>query len=777
MTGPGGTTGQPLPTSLARGGSQPGPLLSAAVFVAVVAALAPLSALFTDSGWFTAALLAIATVVVTGLVLRNTRTPLALIPLAQCAAFLAGQLLILPRPFDSPHSGWSAALLDYRDTIAEGVVQLRDTVSPAATTPSLVALLALLIFLAALVVETLAVGLGQAGLAGVVPLVAAIVAFGIYPQGASLLLLAPPAIGWLVVLWADQQTRLTIWPAAGPAGSPASSAAPALAIGGAVLAVAGLLSATLLPSIGGTAWLRSLSNSLTPGAGDGSATSLDPLVDVRERLTASGQSEVLTYRTSDGQPRYLGMVTLEAFDGTTWQPYPPVPGAPLATQRIQQPVVAAAPSGTIEVQVEELGNAYLPMPPYTRSAAAGSDVWGWDVRTADAVSTDTPATGVQYRVEVAEYLPDEAALASATSNSAQAGPTTTALPADLAPQLLAIAGQVTEGSESPYAAAVALQDWFVGTGGFEYSLDVPDPGDRDPLLAFLTDRVGYCQQYATAFAALARSLDIPSRVVVGFANGSPQDGQTYRVTSSDAHAWPELWFDGIGWLRFEPTPAGSSAPLDAPPYTPQFEESEPQIDPIPDTADQPEQEAPSDAPSLPAGEEPTADPAANEGSSRPGRVLPVLLLLTGVALVALLAVGPRLVRHRQRRSRLGSGEPLQVWAELMASSIDAGYRPDPADTLRTTAQRWLAEGLVRDSASLHVVVSSVEATAYSGSPAALPVGALPSNSLPGTVEPGPTAAADDVVRLGRSISGELDEQQRPLVARWLPRSLRPRPLL
>ena len=65
---------------------------------------------------------------------------------------------------------------------------------------------------------------------------------------------------------------------------------------------------------------------------------------------------------------------------------------------------------------------------------------------------------------------------------------------------------------------------------------------------------GYCVQFATAMIMMARSAGIPARMAIGFLPGSATQG-VWTVTAADAHAWPELYLDGIGWTRFEPTPA------------------------------------------------------------------------------------------------------------------------------------------------------------------------------------------------------------------------------
>jgi len=93
------------------------------------------------------------------------------------------------------------------------------------------------------------------------------------------------------------------------------------------------------------------------------------------------------------------------------------------------------------------------------------------------------------------------------------------------------------------------------------------------LINFLTkSKKGYCQQFAFAMAVLARLEGIPARVVVGYTQGSFIGNNSWQVKTSDAHAWPELFFPGAGWLRFEPTPPNSAglpgqATASAPPYS------------------------------------------------------------------------------------------------------------------------------------------------------------------------------------------------------------------
>ena len=116
------------------------------------------------------------------------------------------------------------------------------------------------------------------------------------------------------------------------------------------------------------------------------------------------------------------------------------------------------------------------------------------------------------------------------------------------------------GAKTAFQDAVALQNWLSAGGGFRYTLNAPTVISESGLANFLEHtKRGYCQQFSFAMAALARLLGIPARVAIGFTSGTPVAGNEWVVTSHDAHAWPELYFQGFGWLRFEPTPRGRGA--------------------------------------------------------------------------------------------------------------------------------------------------------------------------------------------------------------------------
>jgi protein-glutamine gamma-glutamyltransferase len=116
-----------------------------------------------------------------------------------------------------------------------------------------------------------------------------------------------------------------------------------------------------------------------------------------------------------------------------------------------------------------------------------------------------------------------------------------------------LARRVVAGAQTPYGAVLAIESWLRQTGGFTYD-ESPPRVKGAPLVSFVTQtKAGYCQHFAGAMAGMLRMLGIPARVAVGFTSGTPDDG-TWVVTDHDAHAWVEVWFAGIGWVPFDPTP-------------------------------------------------------------------------------------------------------------------------------------------------------------------------------------------------------------------------------
>lgn len=361
-----------------------------------------------------------------------------------------------------------------------------------------------------------------------------------------------------------------------------------------------------------------------------------------------------------------------------------------------------------QIQVSSsLSTDWLPAPyPISRVDAPGN--WRYEPEVGAVIGDrGQKATGLNYSVTSLTVMPTADQLRAAPPAPSSITSRYTQLPSNLPPVVKQLAQQVTNGRSSDYDKAVALQDWFTTSGGFVYSSSV-DPGTGPNAIAtFLQDRKGFCVHFAATMAAMARTLGIPARVAVGFAPGADQGNGNYVVGSKDYHAWPELYFSGAGWMRFEPTPSRGVAP----------DYSGPQVAPsqsVP-TA-QPSARADAPAQSAPSADSSCAGPTRKQGgcgqqepqqlptAAAPAASGPsgqVLALIGAVAAVLLLLLSPMLWRTRLRRRRLGGGrrgpggpggqltdeQVLAAWAELIDTAWDLGIPPDQAHSPRHTGER------------------------------------------------------------------------------------------
>lgn len=134
------------------------------------------------------------------------------------------------------------------------------------------------------------------------------------------------------------------------------------------------------------------------------------------------------------------------------------------------------------------------------------------------------------------------------------------LPNGIPSRVYDLADEITDKYSSPYMKASAIENYL--KTNYPYSRDTSIlPEGRDFVDYFLFDeQKGSCSYYATALAVMARMVDIPARYVEGFVVPYSQGSDGYReVLNADAHAWVELYFEGVGWVTFDPTPGGNSS--------------------------------------------------------------------------------------------------------------------------------------------------------------------------------------------------------------------------
>lgn len=434
----------------------------------------------------------------------------------------------------------------------------------------------------------------------------------------------------------------------------------------------------------------------TPEGFGGYVAGVNPVLNLGADLRRDLPRTVLSYNTLSGSAHYLRLVSLQNFTAETWEPDPPVIDEQNRPSKVGDPPGlssdVAVEDETTWVDVNNLGSPWLPVPyPATRvSGLAGN--WYWDADALTFTSPDQSSRGENYRVESLEVQPTPTQLENAGTVIPNGYDKYLALPNGLPAIISDTAEQVTAGAGSNYEKAVALQEYF-RDGGFGYSETAPadegyDGTGMEVLAKFLVARNGYCVHFASAMAVMARTLGIPSRVAVGFLPGT-QTGElvqgrvVYRVTTQNVHSWPELYFEGIGWTRFEPTPGRGFVPTYADEATPGV--PTPPVAPTPAPSVTPKPSPSASAPALPV----DPDNPLAPGSPAQGALgwLWVGLSLLGAALLLLLPAIIRTLQRGTRMRRLARGSPTAStgWRELLQTADDLGVGIDGASTPREAA--------------------------------------------------------------------------------------------
>jgi transglutaminase-like putative cysteine protease len=584
----------------------------------------------------------------------------------------------------------------------------------------------------AILVDILAVRLHRPAMAGVpllvlfsVPIASNLKTFGVLQTAAF----AAGLAGYLALLSADGRMRLRMWgrlvtfryvqPANEAGEGPDTKE---LAASGRRIGLAAVCLAVIIPMILPTGRAHDVFGTIDNGKAHGVGAGLDAFLQVQHQLTEHSQ-QVLTYTTDSDNPaqQYLQVFVLNySSNRNMWLPQFPagvsgaevpegtklpyavpgqLPGTPVTTARTQ-----------IQIDSGQGGpTAYLPVPYAPVDLRISGDGWEELAGSLMVLSPMQGLSGLKYTVTSRAADPTRAEVDNPPNQfvpgtigsvyGTYAGPD--------AGKLLTLARDHTQGALTTLQAATDLQNWLLSSA-FTYTLK-PNLPTSHWLLSFLTtDRRGYCQQFAWAFAVLARLVGIPSRVVVGYTGGSVLRGSTWQVTTSDAHAWPELYFPGEGWLRFEPTPhgAGDQGTATVPTYA-----AGPSTGPNSSLPGGPSQiQASPGSHTGPAKKSAVLNrithPSAGAAGALAGHSDSGLWLGIGVpALVILLITWPAFVRLliRRRRWLAASGDAglaRAAWQELTDDLADYGLARSPGETSRAVARRVTAQARLDPVAAL-----------------------------------------------------------------------------
>ncbi|HET6698934.1 MAG TPA: DUF3488 and transglutaminase-like domain-containing protein [Nocardioidaceae bacterium] len=660
------------------------------------------------SGFLVPCLGACLLVAVVGLGLRWGRVPTLLVPLGQLAVLL----LWLNHTWagDLARAGWvptTASLQEIAARLSEGVTAANSFAAPVPeSVPQIHAVLIVAGAITAVLVDLLACGFRQVPIAGL-PLLAVYTApVSILDGGVSWWGFAVAAVCFLLLLANDEAHRLAHWgrqiggsqrlrDSARTDVTTAALRSSARKIG---LTATGL--AVVLP-----VFIPTLSADLFDGPGpggdgDGDAVSItNPVVDLKRNLSRGSDVDMVWVTTPDPSPSYLRIAVLDFFDGTTWKPSKrQIPVEQRAEGRLPRPPGLEPDVERSQVPYQfdigsQFASRWLPTPYPVYSIDAPGD-WRYDTTTMDFISAaDGQSTeNLSYRLEALKLAPTARQLQEAGPTGEEIFTPYTALPRSFPDSVRTLARDVTDQQVDKFAKAVRLQEWFRRDGGFTYSLQRSPGNGVEALTTFLgtgpKSRVGYCEQFAAAMAVMSRALNIPARVSVGFMRPQRIGDDRWVYSAHDLHAWPELYFEGTGWVRFEPTPAVQAPTV--PGYT-RGGAADALPDPVASSvnANQGQNRIDRAQDQQPA----TADPAADTGRGAGGGAL-LFGLLVALA-VAVLAGMPRAARGWTRRRRWAqAGTWPQAaeagWSELRDSTVDLGLPWDDSVTLRTRARSLAA---------------------------------------------------------------------------------------
>lgn len=792
-------------------------LCAAAATLMTACSLLPLAA---PDSWILQAVLLV--LLQTGVGALARRVPLArpLTVLAQAVFSLLVLTLLFAR--EQALFGFlpgPAAYTRFGDLLTAATQDVTQFAIPAPVTPGIRLLLLGGVLLIGLAVDALAVTYGSAAPAGL-PLLALYTIAAALARGDGTrwpyFLLA--AVGYLLLLLAEGRDRISRWGRVfGGAGSGAraghgGAAAPVRTgrrIGAMALGIA-LVAPAALPSMGVGLLPTGGSGS---GSGRGGGTAVNPVVALQDNLNQPDNRVVLRYRTNaaSNADMYLRIVALDRFTGDKWEPAQRAPtglSKELPAPQGLAPTVKATEVATAVAADKSYVQTWLPLPyPATRVQVDGR--WRYEPMGRTVIGDRGQTTsGTRYQVDSLDIEPTARQLASAPPADAQMRAEYTKVPASLPKVVERTARDVTKDADNDYERAVALQRWFT-SGNFSYDTSVHSGTGIQAITRFLEEKKGFCIHFAFTMAAMARTLGIPARVAVGFTPGTSESGGTYAVGLNDAHAWPELYFEGVGWTRFEPTPDRGTEPS----YT----REEVTSDSGPSAPDTPERPAAGGAETAPTAT-PTctgrdaqlgncdlagqASGAGTEDKPLIPRIFSWALLLLAwavVPLVVLVLLLPLLLRRRQRFQRLRGGQDpvalaawleltsggrdaagddtdgrsgasptradrhalgaqdgartLAAWLELIDTAWDYGLRPDDSETPRRVAGRLIRDGGLEGPAAeaAQRLATAVEQALFSPRP------------------PSTTGSAVDVRLVREGLRGKADAMTR-MRAVVLPRS-------
>lgn len=723
------------------------------------AALAPLTTLLDSLAWVMPAVVVTLAAMLAGIAMRAWVRSAPAIVAVQLAAGLEAVVLLHGRG----HSFYGLPKVETILALNNILIEARETMqmysAPAPTNRGMIVALSLIALLVVLAIDLLAVTARAPAAAGLALLTAYLITAANRGETLPLHYFLLPAGLWLILLARTGTAGLRRWPTVATiAGDRARGRRPgdprrafgqlAARIGAVVLALA-----VLVPMLAPHLPTRYLTDGLgRSGAGTGGSFSLSTTLDLRQSLESQSSAPALKYRTSLANVGPLRVAVLTDYRNGEFRARPQYPATSVgdttalhmvtALDEWWRPLLAELPDsarrdGTFTAYDSSLRSPQIAMPYGARYLRTGQQDGAVEFSDSSVEVLDrTP----EYEVDFTAVNPTPQMLAAAgsfgeatTDGSTSFAdlnavtPDTLAVDPDAQPALDAVLMDLVGDATTDLERVVAIQSWL-RSSEFTYSLDLApvEPINGvipDPLTHFLATKQGYCQQFASAMVMLARSAGIPARMAIGFLPGTVNVGE-WTVRRSDAHAWPEIYFSTVGWVRFDPTPASRSGSAPAYARLPTDESSSTSTSSSSTTA-------PTQRPTRPEDglDSPQLGPVDRSVWQRidalPTSFWVIAAVIAGGLAALVLPVTSALARRR-RLAALSEDRDIieERWQDLIARIDDLGISTPTSLTPRQV-QSHLTDAAVLDqatSAALGRVVDVVEVARYAqpGTPLADP---------------------------------------------------------
>lgn len=695
-------------TKRRRSGSFPALVFAlSATFIATMGATASIQGVISDWGWLVQVGIVVLVVLLATNAARYLSAPRYLV--APCGGLAAVFSLTLLFFSNTAVLGFIPTGSTYRALLhvwSMANAQMGSQVPPVQTTGVIVFSVTLWAAAVALAVDTLAFTLRAPVFAGIPLAMLLVIASLFKPAGAGMVAVSVTMAGFLLVLAAARRLesaslggrgrRLAVELAEDSAVPHAHSATkPTSALLQGTVLIAGAVATLMVLPLAVPGFKSGMLMEGNRPSWGNPATNIDPMISLGNDLRSNSPGTVLRYYTDDKSPMYLRTSVIGNLEGSKWKPDDGllrVPVSEVLPVSTNPTLLGVGPEITTRVVTDKYRGVWLPMPGGSTFINGLPGNWMWNADTGTILAGEKTPMDAQDFIALSQ-LPE------IDAKFLDSGPTElpdgffdsvdseyTQIPRDFPKSIPAATDKVLAGMQnaSPFEKAVALQD-YLRSGTFTYSEKTPvedgyDGSGVQVIDAFLEKKAGYCVHFASTMALMARTLGIPSRIVTGYSPGTATGNSVpgsngavlneYTVTARNAHAWPELYFQGAGWVAFEPTP-GRGVP---PAYAPALAASNPT------QGQDPRQTNPTSKESAASSTAATSSAPVQAGNQEIQQAAPSPWPLVALLAALLLACVPALIRRRQRADRIRRIGVLPAeakesgasaaWAELVALGID-----------------------------------------------------------------------------------------------------------